>query len=155
MLLKMESTDDTPSVQFSSVAQSCPTLQPHESQRFHIIHSVFQRDCWSANLSGDPAQMQSEFLQFFSPIVIYKLFIKGVWKFKGLRIAQQKGWRREGGRQREETRNTSSRQSDVTFICCCCSVAHSCSALCHPHGLQHSRLPCLHCLLEFAQNPVH
>ena len=24
-----------------------------------------------------------------------------------------------------------------------------------PHGLQHTRLPCLHCLLEFPQIPVH
>ena len=35
-----------------------------------------------------------------------------------------------------------------------CSVAQSGQTLL-PHGLQHSRLPCLHCLLEFAQTHVH
>ena len=32
---------------------------------------------------------------------------------------------------------------------CCCSVAKLCMTLQH-HGLQHARLPVLHCLLEFA-----
>ena len=36
----------------------------------------------------------------------------------------------------------------------CCSVAKSCLTL-QPHGLQHTRLPVLHHLLEFAYTHVH
>ena len=36
----------------------------------------------------------------------------------------------------------------------CYSVSKSCLAL-QPHGLQHTRLPCPHCLLDFAQIHVH
>ena len=31
----------------------------------------------------------------------------------------------------------------LSSLCCCCSVAKLCLTFCNPHGLQHTRLPCL------------
>ena len=63
-----------PSMGFSR--QECWSGVPSPSP-LHIIHSVFQRDCWSANSPGDPAQMQSEFLQSPTPHCYLQAIYKG------------------------------------------------------------------------------
>ena len=43
----------------------------------------------------------------------------------------------------------------IVYCCCCCSITKPCPTLCDPVHCSTPGFPAFHCLLEFAQTPVH